>query len=145
MTLLQQERTPVRWTRGRLALAVAVPFVVAIAVGAWLAGRPPAEFTDRAALSSCGGGEAARGSTDVPPQILRCLNATLDAGAGAEAEVTARSAEGHPAVAYLRALPGGGVEIFTQNEDDPFGGPGGVTTRQCPTSRSITVLGGCGP
>ena len=96
-------------------------------------------------MSSCGVGEAARGTTGVPPRILRCLNAALDAGTGAEAEVTTRSAEGHPAVAYLRALPGGGVEIFTQTEDDPFGGPGGVTTRQCPTSRPITVPGGCGP
>ena len=89
-------------------------------------------------LPSCGSIELHQGET-IPPDALECL---ADGGAGgAELMVTAPTVEGDPIVTYYRALPGGGIEVFTDMTQDAFGGGWGYDL--CDDATAIDEYGVC--
>ena len=100
----------------------------------------PDAFIDRAALPSCGSVDLGQGET-IPQDAIDCL---ADAGdQGAELVVTMPTVEGDPIVTYYRALPTGGVEVFTDMTQDAFGG--GWAHEVCEDATTIGEYGGCAP
>ncbi|WP_127475457.1 DUF4362 domain-containing protein [Microbacterium sulfonylureivorans] len=98
----------------------------------------PAGFTDRPMLPSCGSVELHQGET-IPQDALECL---ADGGpGGAELTVTAPTVEGDPIVTYYRALPGGGVEVFTDMTQDAYGGGWGYDF--CADAAAVDEHGVC--
>lgn len=82
--------------------------------------RDPASFRNRTSLPTCGSVESARTAV-VPQEAVRCLESGSRSGQGAELRVTSFTTEGDPIATYYRALPTGGVEIFTDNTQDAYG------------------------
>ncbi|MDY0909992.1 hypothetical protein [Microbacterium sp. CFBP9034] len=100
--------------------------------------NPPEAFTTRPELPSCGHIELNQGD-DLPQEAIDCL---ADAGApGAELVVTAPTVEGDPVITYYRALPGGGIEVFTDMTQDAYGG--GWWHSSCPEATGIDDLATC--
>ncbi|MHC2997965.1 hypothetical protein [Microbacterium sp. HJ5] len=102
------------------------------------AGAPDA-FTNRDPLPSCGSVELDQGET-IPQDAIDCLS---QAGAGgAELVVTMPTVEGDPITTYYRALPGGGIETFSDMTQDSFGGGWGHEV--CEAATTIDEFGACG-
>ena len=80
----------------------------------WLA-RPP--------LTSCGPDKTARVTTYKFPTAEQCLRVALarGAGAGAGAVLSFTTVEGDPIRNYVRVLPSGKVETFSDGSQDRFG------------------------
>lgn len=120
-----------------------------VGVGLWLVLAPsgsgvPDEFTDRRSLPDCGrttvgvGELIGRAVTDVARERNECFDAALAEGTGAELVVETSSVEGEPVFEYLRALPGGGVEVFIDSRGGGFGPPSWSWFR-CPDARTFVV------
>jgi hypothetical protein len=98
----------------------------------------PASFTDRIPLPSCGSVELGQAEA-IPQDAIDCLT---DAGAqGAELVVTTLTVEGDEIVTYYRALPEGGIEVFTDMTKDAFGG--GWAHEVCADATTVGQYGGC--
>ena len=101
-------------------------------------GDAPAAFTERPVLPSCGSVELDQGEP-IPQEAIDCL---AGAGAGgAELIVTSPTVEGDPIVSYYRALPGGGIEVFSDMTQDAFGGGWGYEL--CEDATTVADGGGC--
>ncbi|WP_205708572.1 hypothetical protein [Kineococcus siccus] len=80
---------------------------------------PPA-FRERSALPQCPPITLSQGQT-VPADLEECLLSADAQREGAEVVVTSPTIEGDPIKTYFRALPGGGLEVFTDSTADSFG------------------------
>lgn len=128
--------------RTRRALMVLLTLLAIAAATIGLARiRPPAEFREREALSSCGSASTASDGS-VPALAVQCIDAALRDRRGAELHVRDFSIEGDPIHRYYRALPQGGVEVFIDSSDDTFGS-GGWSYRRCAQATSFAALGSC--
>ena len=103
--------------------------------------RDPASFRNRTSLHTCGSVESSRTGI-VPPEAVRCLEAAGRSGQGAELQVTLLTDEGDPVESYYRALPTGGVEIFTDNTQDAYGSRAWLR-ELCAESTGIPEPGAC--
>ncbi|MEN6451487.1 MAG: hypothetical protein ABFC96_13425 [Thermoguttaceae bacterium] len=92
-------------------------------------GPPPAAFTDRVPLHSCGQAKATGPDTSVAELYSQQAMACLERGRaddGAEWSVTTITTEGEPVTAYYRvAATSSQVEVFIDSSRSSFfGGPG---------------------
>ncbi len=136
------DRAARRWVVvGALAL-VGVGLWLVLAV--WNPSGVPDEFTDRRSLPDCGrtavgvGELIGRAVTDVGREKNECFDAALAEGTGAELVVETSSVEGEPVFEYLRALPGGGVEVFIDSRGGGFG-PASWSYFRCSDAQTFVV------
>jgi hypothetical protein len=121
-------------------VALAVVAVGAVWLLVWLLTAPPASFRNRAELPSCG--RMAAGPGPVAGDPVDCFDAAIREGRPAELVVTTTTTEGDPIVTYYRALPAGGVEVFTDATEDTYGSKD-WSHQGCSDARSLGDLGFC--
>jgi hypothetical protein len=97
-------------------------------------GSPPQAFLERAPLDSCGDFTLGLGE-HVPATATKCFENAIGAG-GAELILTAPTDEGDAVVSWFRALPAGGVEIWTDVRQDKFAGEASWQYSLCPSMDS---------
>ncbi len=105
-------------------------------------GATPQAFLDRAQLASCGEFVLRQGES-APTTAMTCLE-NARGTTGAELMVTAPTVEGDPVVTWVRALPSGGLETWSDVSADRFAGEG-VSWHYsfCPDATSLASPGEC--
>lgn len=102
---------------------------------------PPAAFTQRAAVPSCGTFEL-DATEDPPSDAIACLAEATADRAGSDLTLSRPDTEGFPLVSHIRVLPGTGtVELFTDHSRSPFSGGVGWSRATCDTFDVITMQG----
>lgn len=105
-------------------------------------GSTPQAFLERSSLDSCGEFTLGLGE-QVSATATECLENAIGVR-GAELVVTAPTDEGDPVVTWFRALPTGGVEIWTDIRQDKFAGEGSWQYSLCPGADSwLPDIGEC--
>jgi hypothetical protein len=97
-------------------------------------GSTPQALLERAPLHLCGEFTLRLGE-QVPASATECFENAIGAG-GAELILTAPTDEGDPVVSWFRALPTGGVEIWTDVRQDKFAGEAAWQHSLCPSADS---------
>lgn len=125
----------------QVIVAFAVVVMLAAACGSE---APPEAFTERRPLELCG---ALRYPfTESPAEEAEaCLRRAVSQGDGAELQVTFTGVEGGEMIDYVRTLPGGGFEIFsdTTGMDETWAG---WSHRRCESLDPAVLVGvGCVP
>ncbi len=103
--------------------------------------RAPAAFRERSALPQCTAITVFQGES-VPADLKDCLLSSDAQRDGAEVVVTRPTTEGDPIKTYYRALPGGGLEVFTDATADSFG-PGEWHHVRCADVAALENLDSC--
>lgn len=104
-------------------------------------GATPQAFLDREPLASCGEFTIEQGE-QYPDDAMDCVEDAIGAG-GAELVLTAPTVEGDPVTTWYRALPTGGVEMWSDVRQDKFAGEGAAWYYTlCPSA--VSPLAGSG-
>ena len=135
--------------RSTLLVMMLSAVLVAAVIFAWrggldrLSGGPPTQFERRASLASCGTVDHRQITDGVPSEAVRCLEAAMRTGGGAELVVTGMTTEGDPLTSYYRAVPGeAGLEIYYDSTRDSYRSADWSYLR-CPDARAANDLGEC--
>ncbi len=100
----------------------------------------PRAFSERVPLDSCGEFTLGVGE-HLPGAATECLENAVGT-TGAELVHAAPTDEGDAVVTWIRALPTGGIEIWTDFSKDRFAGKGSWQHDLCPDAHSWPVLSG---
>ncbi|ABS03750.1 hypothetical protein Krad_2269 [Kineococcus radiotolerans SRS30216 = ATCC BAA-149] len=102
----------------------------------------PAAFRERFALPQCAPITVDQGRVD-PAALQDCLLSSDAQREGAEVLVTSNTVEGDPIKTYYRALPGEGLEVFTDATADSFGSEGWRHVRCVDVAAAVENLDSC--